>query len=97
MKWIIEILRSTLIHLIYAIFYSAIFTFLQWIVSFMGLCNAPTLKKFLYGALSLFIIFYLYHISSFLITLYHMHKDPMFKEAHIKTGISWSNYKKLKK
>jgi len=82
--------------LLLAIMLSAFFSALKFIGSLLHICGRLRWVDFLGGVLTLFIFFILWRAGH---TLYYMHlykKDPIFMEAHMRTGISWWDYKRLR-
>lgn len=76
---------------------SAIFCIGQWLFYFIGLCdNGASWSKFFWGAVCLFIILSVVYASHTAITMYRMYKDPVFKYAHLRLGLSWKQYKEIK-
>lgn len=76
---------------------SAFFTLCKWLLSMLGICNAPTWRNFFGGAAVLFAVLFLYSVWKTAITLYRYHKDPVFKDANMLTGINWNDYKRNRK
>lgn len=75
---------------------SAVFCAIQWVLSLLSFCSKPTLSKFVWGAVVLFAVLFLYTCYTTAMTMFRFRKDPVFKDAHLKTGISWRDYKRLK-
>ena len=80
-----------------AIILSAVFTFGKWLLSIMHVCENPTWRDFVFGAAGLFLLFIGYRIARAIRYTYLFKKYPAFKVAYESTGISWSDYKRLKK
>lgn len=79
---------------IIALLLSGIFWIIQLVLSLLPSVSSPDYKKFLWGALGIYILLVAYDIVTGAILFYHCIKDPMFRDAHMKTGMSWSDYKK---
>ncbi len=86
--FLFHLVRMFIICLILSAFCSAIFFlgngFVRW-------------WQFLGGACGFFFLWFLLSCYQTIIALYRMHKDPVFRDAHLRTGITWSEYKRLKK
>ena len=97
MKNLLSFIGTLAIIAFQSIVVSAFFTLCKWLLSLLGLCNAPTWFNFVGGAAILFSVLFLYSVGNTCITLYRYNKDPVFKEANLKVGLSWKDYKALKK
>ena len=86
----------TLRHLLWAFVLSLVFTAGKWILSLLSICSSPTWRDFLFGALALWAVAYIYSLANVIVLKYHYLKDPMFEDANRTIGISWRNYKRLK-
>ena len=96
MKSFISFIGTLLRISVISLVVSAIFWAAQWLLSLMSICSKPNLGKFIGGAIAIFTILFLYSIIQTAITLYRFHKDPVFKDTHLKTGMSWKDYKRFK-
>jgi hypothetical protein len=47
-------------------------------------------------AVFLWMIMIFYGLWNVIITIYRWHKDPIFKDANIKLGLSWKDYQRIK-
>ena len=81
---------------LFAVLLSAVFTGMKALCYLLGWCGKPGWTDFLGGALGLIAFFLLWRAGH---TLYYMRlykKNPVFREAHLNTGITWREYKKIK-
>ena len=53
--------------------------------------------QFFFGALAIFLFLFLDGIYNWIQTIRLMRKDPVFREMTTRTGISWRDYKKMRK
>jgi len=92
-------LRSFLITLVIILIQSAVISAIlwvcQWLLSFTGICEKPALSKLFWGGLGVYALLFIYSVVVTVVTLFRCYKDPVFKDAHLRTGISWKNYKKF--
>ena len=96
MKGLASFIGTLLITALQSAVLSAIFCLIQWLLSLIGLCNTPSWNKFLWGGVALFCFLFLLYSYKTIITLYRYYKDPVFREANLKMGISWKDYKRLR-
>ena len=96
MKGLVGFAGTLLITVLQSAILSALFCLIQWLLSLTGLCSIPSWHKFLFGGLALFCFLFLLYSYNTIITLYRYHKDSVFREANIRTGISWRDYKRLR-
>lgn len=93
---VLNILLGLLRIVLFSLVISAVFCGFQWLFFLVGIAeNGATWDKFLWGALGIAIFLAIYTLITIAITMYRMYKDPIFKDAHLKTGISWKDYKKI--
>lgn len=76
---------------------SALFSLCQLLLSLASVCDPPTWQKFFGGAIVLFIIFFLNGCFQVLLYYIRCRRDPVFKQVNLKSGLSWRDYKRLKK
>lgn len=91
--FILQLLRMASLSLII----SAVFILLKWIASLLSISDPPTWLNFWAGAAAIFVLWFICSVAQTIITFYRFSNDPAFKEAHLRTGISWRTYKHLKK
>lgn len=84
--------------LILSILISGLFTGFRAISHWVGTSLiGPSWNHFLGGSLSIFIFLFMYSLGLYILCQYRFYKDPSFKNIHTETGISWKNYKRLKR
>lgn len=97
MRYLVSFLGTLLRIALQSVALSALFIGVLWVLHIAGLSDREvTWLKFLFGAIGIFILLTLYAVLTTATTLYRMHKDPAFKDAHLMTGISWKDYKRIK-
>lgn len=96
MKNLISFLGTIAIIVLQSLVISAVFTLGKFLLSLLNVCDTPTWIDIVGGASGLFVLFFLYSVGKTAITLYRYHKDPVFKELNMTTGMSWEDYQKLK-
>lgn len=96
MKYLLSFIGTLAIVAFQSIVVSAFFTLCKWLLSLLGICDTPTWFHFLVGAAMLFAVLFIYSVSKTAITMYRYHKDPIFKDASMSTGIGWGDYKRLR-
>lgn len=97
MRKIIRTLHLLLIRAVHSVIISAVFTFCKWILSLFGACNTPTWANFLWGAVGIFALFFLYCVWDVAITLYRYHKDPVFMYCNMNLGLKWKDHQRFKR
>lgn len=69
---------------------------LHFVFYFIGFAETtPTGKRFLWGWLIFFVLFFALGIAKTASTIYHMWKEPLYKMLYMSTGLSWEKYKEL--
>lgn len=97
MKHLVSFGKTIIRIALQSVLLSAFCSVIQWLLNLTGLSdNKATWDKFFWGALGFFVLLFIWFMCATSITLYRMHKDPLFKDAHLMTGISWKNYKRQK-
>lgn len=96
MKNLLILLQTLAIIAVQSIVISAFFTLCKWLLNLLGIAKAPDWLQFIGGTVGVFAVLALYCIGKTCITLYRYHKDPVFKDANLSTGIRWKDYKRLK-
>lgn len=96
MKNLLSFIGTLVIIAIQSIAISAFFALCKWLLSLFGICDAPTWLHFLGGTATLFAVLFLYSVGKTAITLYRYHKDPVFKDVNMSTGLGWNDYKRLR-
>ena len=91
-----SVIGTLVVIMVQSVALSALFSAIQWLLSIASICERPTWVKFAYGSLGLFLVLFVLYAFKTGITLYRYHKDPVFKDANLMTGISWNDYKRLK-
>lgn len=78
---------------------SAFFAFLHWLWGVIANKDNAFLKPFLVGALSLFVVFTLINLASFIVTYIRLKRNPEFMDMNIRYNgaLKWSDYKRMKK
>lgn len=87
----------TLKYMLLSIVLSLIFSGCKWLLSLFSICEPPTWRNVLGGALALWLMAYIYSLICSIILKYHYLKDPVFEDCNITAGISWTDYKRFKK
>lgn len=90
---LIHLLRLLVIATMIALVYGGI----RFILSLLSVCDTPTFWNIASCAIGIFLFMVLCGLYNVCLMAYRGHKDPLFKEMHIRTGISWENYKRLRK
>lgn len=83
--------------LIISILLSALFTLGQFVCSLLKITSRPGWKDFLWGAAGIFVVLIVYRIVASMRLAYLYKKHPDFWNANKKTGITWKEYKKVRK
>ena len=96
MKYLLSFIGTLAIISFQSIAVSAFFTLCKLLLSLLGICDTPTWYHFLGGSAMLFAVLFIYSVSKTAITMYRYHKDPIFKDANISTGIGCGDYKRLR-
>ena len=97
MKNFVSFMGTLLITALQSVALSAFCWCVQWVLNHVGLSDMEaTMGKFLWGSACFFIILFLLYGATTALTMYRMHKDPIFKDAHLRTGMSWKDYQRLK-
>ncbi len=92
MKIVLHFLGSLAIIMAQAIAYSLVYSALHWLFT-----GEMSWQMFLGGTLAIFLFLFAWSVFDTAKTLYRFHKDPIFKRAHLMTGISWKDYKRLRR
>lgn len=74
---------------------SAFCSIFQWFLSLIGVSSKPTWDDFLWGSVGFFIFLFISSVFMTCLTLYRYHKDPVFKDANLRLGLSWREYNKI--
>lgn len=82
---------------IIALVISGVFTLIKWLLSLASVCSNPTWKGFLFVALGIWSLNYIYSVISVIILKYHYLKDPVFEDLNLTTGLSWREYQRFKR
>ena len=87
-----------ILHLVtQSIIISSVFCLFKFIGHLCRLCEAPSWESFLYGAIALFIVFFIATAYKTILTMRRIKKDPIFEQMHLQTGISWKDYQYIKR
>lgn len=97
MKYIIHIFGTFTRVAIISFIISLLFGGLHYLGYLLSWTGKPTWANILGMTVFLWTILIVKGICSVLLFIYHCNKDPNFKRAAFQTGISWSDYKRLKK
>lgn len=96
MKSLVSFIGTLLVTALQSVVLSAFCWCVQWVLNHVGVSYMEaTMGKFLWGSIGFFIILLLLYAAKTIVTIYRMHKDPTFKDAHLRTGISWKDYKRF--
>lgn len=90
-----EILLDLLRRAVKCLLASALFSFIYWLVD----KSNGFLRPFLIGSLSLFLVFTLISILSFIVTYIRIRRNPEFMQMNIRSNgaIRWRDYKRIKR
>ena len=97
LNYLFSFIGSLAIIAFQSIVMSAFFALCKWLLSLLGICNVSTWVDFIAGAIGLFVLLFIYAGVKTAITMYRYHKDPVFKDANMKIGIGWKDYKRFMK
>ena len=86
------IVREIIVDALTALGLSGLFSLIR--VIFGG---SITWEQFFRGAFVLFVFFLLYYVYNIIRTRALMKKDPVYRDAAITLGMTWWNYKRMKK
>lgn len=97
MKYVLHIcvtlVQCAIISLVISIAYGG----LRYIAYLFSWVDKPTWFNIVGMAILLWAIMVIKGVVSVCLFVYRCHKDPIFKRAAIQTGISWKDYKRLRK
>ncbi len=97
MLYIKTFFASIAIHIVQSVFFSALLWGAKWVFSLLSIGKTPGWKEFIWGSAGIFLLLFLCTTYKFIKTLYHCKKEPMFRQMHIETGISWEEYQALRR
>ena len=97
MKHFLHFLGTIILTTIISLIVAVLFGLLHYLGYLLSLVEKPTIMNILGMALILWTIMLLHGLISVVVFMYHCCKDPYFKHATFQTGISWNDYKRLKR
>lgn len=97
MKYLLHFIVSLIRFAFLSTLLSVILGGIQWLLSLTCLVEAPTWNKILWGGIGLFVLIFVYSAYKAIQASYHSYKDPIFRDMACSTGISWNDYKRLRK
>ena len=92
MKTLGVIMKALLMDALLALGISGVFSLIR--MMFRG---NVTRGQFVWGSVVIFLLLFLDYIYNWIRTLILMKKDPLFKQMTLQSGISWKEYKRIKK
>lgn len=92
MKTLGVIMKALLMDALLALGFSGVFSLIR--MMFRG---NVTRGQFVWGSVAIFLLLFLDYIYNWIHTLILMKKDPLFKQMTLQSGISWKEYKRIKK
>lgn len=84
MKNLISFIGTLAIIVLQSIVISAFFTLCKWLLSLLGVCDAPTWINFTGGAAMLFFVLFLYSAGKTCLVMYRIYKKNKFKEVGLR-------------
>lgn len=100
MKNFILFVSTFILNVLKSVFWAALlsgfFWFCKWIGSLLSICDKPTLVNFLGGGIGLFVVLFLHRMFWIIRDIRRRIKDPVYDSMANATGISYSDYKKLR-
>jgi small-conductance mechanosensitive channel len=96
MKDLLHFMVSLIIFAVLSIIIAILFGGLMYLLHLVSIVNKPSWTNVLGMAFLLWVFMILNGLWRVAITAYRWHKDPVFKDANIKLGISWESYQRIK-
>ena len=97
MKYIAHVCTTLIQCAVISLIIAVAFGGLRYIGYWLSWIEKPTWGNVIGMAILLWAIMVIKGLASVCMFIYRCHKDPVFKSAAIHTGISWKDYKRLRK